>query len=161
MDMSIPRTLSEAPKTTRVFLVRHGETSLAAEDRFAGSTDVPLGPDGYIQTEKLAERLAAESFAAVYASPMRRAIETATILARRHGLEVLTRDGLREINHGHWEGLRRTDVETRFPDEYRCWVEDPFTFAPQGGETGIQVVARSIGPFQSFARSSPPILANP
>jgi len=75
---------------------------------------------------------------------MRRAIETATILARRHGLEVLTRDGLREINHGHWEGLRRTDVETRFPDEYRCWVEDPFTFAPQGGETGIQVVARSI-----------------
>src|SRR5262245_24507388 len=144
MDSSITRTPSDAPKTTRVCLVRHGETSLAAEDRFAGATDVPLGPNGYIQTEKLAERLAAESFAAVYASPMQRTMETATILARRHSLEVVSRDGLREINHGHWEGLRRTDVEIRFPDEYRRWVEDPFTFAPRGGETGIQVVARAL-----------------
>jgi broad specificity phosphatase PhoE len=134
----------EVDVTTRVFLVRHGETSLAAEDRFAGSTDVPLGPNGYVQTEKLADRLAQVSFAAVYASPMQRAIETATILARRHGLEVGVRDGLQELNHGHWEGLRRADVESKFPDEYSCWVEDPFTFAPDGGETGVHVVARAL-----------------
>jgi probable phosphoglycerate mutase len=127
-----------------VYLVRHGETSLSAEDRFAGSTDVPLGPNGRVQTERLAARLAASGFAAVYASPLSRTRETAAILAQPHGLEVVTRDGLREIDHGHWEGLRRSDVEARFPDEYSCWVEDPFTFAPRGGETGVQVVARAL-----------------
>ena len=127
-----------------MYLVRHGETSLSAEDRFAGSTDVPLGPNGRVQTERLAARLAASGFAAVYASPLSRTRETAAILAQPHGLEVVTRDGLREIDHGHWEGLRRSDVEARFPDEYSCWVEDPFTFAPRGGETGVQVVARAL-----------------
>jgi probable phosphoglycerate mutase len=127
-----------------VYLVRHGETALSAEDRFAGSTDVPLGPNGRLQTERLAARLAASGFAAVYASPLSRTRETATILAQPHGLDVVTRDGLREIDHGHWEGLRRSDVEARFPDEYSCWVEDPFTFAPRGGETGVQVVARAL-----------------
>jgi broad specificity phosphatase PhoE len=127
-----------------VYLVRHGETALSAEDRFAGSTDVALGPNGRVQTEKLAARLAASGFAAVYASPLSRTRETAAILAQPHGLDVVTRDGLREIDHGHWEGLRRSDVEARFPDEYSCWVEDPFTFAPRGGETGVQVVARAL-----------------
>ena len=133
-----------ATRATRVYLVRHGETSLSAEDRFAGSTDVPLGPNGRVQTERLAARLAASGFAAVYASPLSRTRETAAILAQPHGLDVVTRDGLREIDHGHWEGLRRSDVEARFPDEYSCWVEDPFTFAPRGGETGVQVVARAL-----------------
>src|SRR5204862_736295 len=73
-----------------------------------------------------------------------RTAETARILAQPHGLDVVTRGGLREIDHGHWEGLRRSDVEARFPDEYICWVEDPFTFAPHGGETGVQVVARAL-----------------
>ena len=129
---------------TRIFLVRHGETTLSAEDRFAGATDVALGPNGREQTEKLAARLAGTGFAAVYASPMRRTMETAAIIAARHGVEVTPRDGLREIDHGRWEGLRRSDVEARFAEEYRAWVEDPFTFAPRGGEAGVQVVARAL-----------------
>ena len=130
--------------STRVFLVRHGETTLTAEDRFAGSTDVPLGPNGRVQAEKLAARLARDPIAAVYASPMKRTVETATILARPHHLSVVTRDGLREIAHGRWEGLRRSEVETMYPDEYASWEEDPFTFAPTGGESGAQVIARAL-----------------
>jgi broad specificity phosphatase PhoE len=130
--------------TTRVFLVRHGETTLSAEDRFAGSTDVPLGPNGHVQVEKLATRLGRCAVAAVYTSPMKRTVDTATIIAEGIGLKVITRDGLREIDHGHWEGMRRSEVEAQFPDEYSCWSEDPFTFAPRGGETGVQVVARAL-----------------
>jgi probable phosphoglycerate mutase len=130
--------------TTRLFLVRHGETTLTAEDRFAGSTDVPLGPNGKQQAEKLAARLAADPIAAVYCSPMQRTVETAAIVAQPHRLELVTRDGLREIDHGRWEGLRRADVEARYPDEYAAWEEDPFTFAPTGGESGVQVVARAL-----------------
>jgi probable phosphoglycerate mutase len=130
--------------TTRVFLVRHGETVLSAEDRFAGSTDVPLGPNGRHQAERLAERLVHDPLAAVYCSPLERTVETAAIIASPHGLEVQRRAGLREIDHGHWEGLRRADVEAQCPDEYAAWEEDPYTFAPQGGESGVQVIARAL-----------------
>jgi broad specificity phosphatase PhoE len=130
--------------TTRLFLVRHGETTLAAEDRFAGSTDVPLGPNGRTQAERLAARLADDPIAAAYCSPMQRTVETAAIVAQPHRLELRRRDGLREMDHGRWEGLRRADVEAQFPEEYSAWEEDPFTFMPTGGESGVQVVARAL-----------------
>src|SRR6185295_5848531 len=103
--------------TTRVFLIRHGETTLSSEDRFAGSTDVPLGPGGRTQAERLAARLAHDRITASYCSPMARTVETASIVARPHDLESMRCEGLREIAHGRWEGLRRADVEAQYPDE--------------------------------------------
>jgi probable phosphoglycerate mutase len=127
-----------------MFLVRHGETTAAAEDRFAGSSDVALAESGRLQAERLSSRLASDRFAAAFCCPLHRTRETAAIVARPHGCTLAYRDGLREIGHGHWEGLHRTEVEQRFPDEYAAWEEDPFTFAPQGGESGLQVVARAL-----------------
>ena len=141
--------------TTRLFLVRHGETALTSEDRFAGSTDVPLGPNGRIQAERLAERLTPDRIVAAYCSPMRRTVETASIVAQPHGLELITRDGLREMDHGRWEGLRRADVEAQYPDEYSAWEEDPFTFAPVGGESGVQVVARALPVIREIVLTHP------
>ena len=130
--------------TTRVFLVRHGATASLAEDRFAGMTDVPLSEEGREQARSLAERLAGEPIAAFYASPMSRTMETARILAAPHRLEVLPRDGLREISHGHWEGRKRAEVEKLFPEEYARWEADPFSIAPEGGESGLAVTARAL-----------------
>ena len=140
---------------TRMFLVRHGETTLSIEDRFAGSTDVPLGPNGRMQAERLAARLARDPIAAAYCSPMQRTVETASIVSQPHGLELVRRDGLREIDHGRWEGLRRADVEALYPDEYAAWEEDPFTFAPVGGESGVQVVARALPVIREIVVSRP------
>lgn len=131
-------------KATRIYMVRHGATKLSAEDRFAGAVDVELSEEGKFQTAQLAERLADDSITAVYCSPMTRTIQTATILAGPHNLTLTHRDGLREINHGHWEGMRRADVEAQFPEEYAAWEEDPLTFAPQGGEAGVNVIARAL-----------------
>jgi probable phosphoglycerate mutase len=131
-------------KTTRIYMVRHGATKLSTEDRFAGAVDVELSDEGKFQAEHLAERLADDSIKAVYCSPMTRTIQTATILAKPHNLSLIQRDGLREIHHGHWEGMRRADVEAQFPDEYSAWEEDPLTFAPEGGEAGINVIARAL-----------------
>ena len=130
--------------TTRVFLVRHGATMLSAEDRFAGSTNVELSDEGRKQAGSLAERLANEPIAAVYASPMNRTIETATIIAAPHGFTLQAADGLREIDHGRWEGLLRSEAEERFGNEYVAWEADPFTFAPKGGESGLNVLARAL-----------------
>ena len=131
-------------KITRIFMVRHGATKLSAEDRFAGAVDVELSDEGKFQAARLAERLVDDSIVAVYCSPMTRTVQTATILASLQNHPLIQRDGLREIHHGHWEGMRRADVESQYPDEYAAWEEDPFTFAPQGGEAGVNVISRAL-----------------
>ena len=129
---------------TRIFLVRHGATELSAEDRFAGETDVALSEIGREQLRKLSRRLAGEPIAAFYASPLGRTMETARILAQPHGKPVAPKEGLREISHGRWEGKTRAEVEKAYPAEYALWEADPFSFAPQGGETGLAVTARAL-----------------
>lgn len=130
--------------TTRLYLVRHGATQLTAEDRFSGATNIHLSQVGQAQVEQLARRLADDQIAAVYCSPLDRTLETAAILARPHHLTPIAEEGLREISHGHWEGLSRKEVEERFRDEYLAWEADPFTFAPMEGESGISVLARAL-----------------
>jgi probable phosphoglycerate mutase len=128
----------------RILLVRHGATNLTAEDRFSGSVGVDLSEEGRRQVTRLAERLADDPVRAVYASPLGRTVETANILAAPHQLTVNLRDGLREISHGRWEGLTRREVEERYPEEYASWEADPFTFAPDQGESGLSVLARAL-----------------
>jgi probable phosphoglycerate mutase len=128
---------------------------LSAEDRFAGATDVELSNEGREQTRRLATRLAEENVAAIYASPLGRTVETAAILAEPHQLEIQTRDGLREISHGRWEQLTRREVEERFPDEAAHWEEDPYTFAPIGGESGLAVTARALPVLLELVRAHP------
>ena len=130
--------------TTRLYLVRHGATPLTAEDRFSGAANVYLSDEGRDQVEHLARRLADDQISAIYSSPLDRTIETATIISKLHGLSPTPDDGLREISHGHWEGLTRKEVEERFTEEYTAWESDPFTFAPKGGESGISVLARAL-----------------
>jgi probable phosphoglycerate mutase len=129
---------------TRVYLIRHGETELSAEDRFSGGTDVDLSDHGRWQAGCLASRLANDNIAAFYCSPMRRTIETASILSAPYRMTPIHREGLREIHHGHWETMHREEVEAQFPGEYAAWQEDPFTFAPEGGESGVMVMARAL-----------------
>jgi broad specificity phosphatase PhoE len=129
---------------TRLYLIRHGATELSAEDRFAGAIDVDLSEEGRRQAQALGTRLADDHVVAVYCSPLRRCSDTAKSVAAPHGLTPIVREGLREIAHGRWEGMRRSEVEARFAEEYAAWEEDPFTFAPEGGESGVNVLARAL-----------------
>ncbi|MGQ0601724.1 MAG: histidine phosphatase family protein, partial [Anaerolineales bacterium] len=122
----------------------HGATQLTAEDRFSGQVGVDLSEEGRRQVQHLAVRLADDKVTAIYASPLSRTMDTARLLAEPHGHTPIARDGLREISHGRWEGLTRKEVEASFPEEYAGWEMDPFTFAPQGGESGVQVLARAL-----------------
>src|SRR5688572_3836293 len=108
------RRSSISGMTTRLLLIRHGATTSSAEDRFAGAIDVELSDEGRAQARKLSERLAGTALAAIYASPLSRTVETARLLGAPRGLEPRLDDGLREIADGHWEGMRRHEVEERF-----------------------------------------------
>jgi probable phosphoglycerate mutase len=130
--------------TTRLLLIRHAATVASAEDRFSGATDTPLSDEGRAQAIHLAQRLESCPPAAVYCSPMLRTRDTAVLLARPHHLTPQAVDGLREIDHGHWERLSRAEVKARYPGELAAWDDDPFGYAPPGGETGINVMARAV-----------------
>ncbi|HEX8372454.1 MAG TPA: histidine phosphatase family protein [Chthoniobacterales bacterium] len=138
---------------TRIFLVRHGATILSAEDRFAGATDVPLSEEGRTQATSLSRRLADDNIKAIYASPLGRTMETASIIAEPHNLKVKAREALKEISHGRWEQHTRKEVAEKFADELENWDRDPFTFAPVGGESGLQVTARALPELMDIVRS--------
>jgi broad specificity phosphatase PhoE len=140
---------------TRLYLVRHGATQLTAEDRFAGAVGVELSEEGRWQAEMLGRRIADENITAAYCSTLSRAVETAHIAAGQCGLEAVQLDGLREISHGRWEGLTRREVEERYAAEYAAWEEDPFTFAPEGGETGVAVLARALPAVRAIVTRHP------
>ena len=141
--------------TTRILLVRHGATVLNAQDRFAGSTDVPLGEEGRQQVRQLALRLATEPLTAIYSSPMARTLETARVIAEPHGLPVRLAPGLREIDHGHWEGLTRQEAVARYPTEYAAWEAHPLHAAPAGGENGLAVLTRARAALDSIVSTHP------
>src|SRR5436305_12720846 len=130
--------------TTRLYLVRHGATELSAEDRFAGALGVALPPAGRQQAERLGARLAAEPIDVAFASPMQRTMDTARLIVAPIGIDVTPVDGIREIAHGRWEGMRRADVERQYPEEYDRYEHDPYTFAPVDGESGLAVTARAL-----------------
>ncbi len=140
--------------TTRVYLVRHAETEITEEDRYAGSRDLPLVSAGREHAEDLATRLQGFPIVAAYASPLKRAFETAEIVVGPHRLSVTPVPALREIDHGHWEGMKRQEVETTYPAEYSAYERDPFDFAPEGGETGRSVVERAAPALLEIVRAN-------
>jgi probable phosphoglycerate mutase len=82
-------------------------------------------------------------------------METAALIATPHRLDVQPRDGLREISHGRWEQMTRREVDEKFPEEAAAWEEDPYTFAPVGGESGLAVTARALPVLLEIVRAHP------
>jgi probable phosphoglycerate mutase len=142
-----------------VLLARHGETDWNREGRFQGHADPPLNDLGRAQARELADRLAHEPLAAVYASPLRRAYETAEIVAAAHHLPLRSVPGIREVDVGSWSGLTRAEIEERFPAGYRRWLE--FGHGWDDGETyeelGERVLPALLG--LAEAHDGVPVLA--
>ena len=117
-----------------LILVRHGETEWNAQRRYQGQSDVPLSALGRRQAELVAGRLAGQKIDAVYASDLKRAWETAQIVAEKNGLQVISEPRLRELKFGILEGLTFDEAQAQYPEMINAWLED-FNRPPQGGET--------------------------
>ena len=102
--------------TTRILLVRHGETDWNRDRRVQGHTDIPLNDEGRRQARALAAELDGEIVDTTYSSDLLRARETAEILCVERGTQLVTLAALREKHFGTWEGLTDTEVLERFPD---------------------------------------------
>jgi broad specificity phosphatase PhoE len=117
-----------------MILIRHGESTWNQERRIQGNLDPGLSDRGRAQAALLARRLAGRAVAAVYTSPLKRATETARVLADCLGLRPQPLDDLREIGLGAWEGKTAEQIRVESGDVYDRWVDRPLDIgaAPDG-----------------------------
>jgi phosphoserine phosphatase len=108
---------------TIILLARHGQSDWNATARWQGHADRPLTDTGREQARALAARLAHIELDAVYSSDLRRATDTAAVVAAAQGLDVRERPELREVDVGSWSGLTRKEAEKRFPEGFSRWRE--------------------------------------
>jgi probable phosphoglycerate mutase len=132
-------------QATVTLLLRHGQTPLSTERRFAGLGDIELTETGLGQAKLAAERLAARGgIDVIVTSPLRRARDTAAEVAAATGAPVVTDDDLRETDFGAWEGLSFAEAQQRWPGEVTAWLADPAVAPPQGesfAAVGVRVGA--------------------
>jgi ribonuclease H / adenosylcobalamin/alpha-ribazole phosphatase len=122
-------------------LLRHGQTPMSVQKRYAGRTDAPLTEVGAQQAAAAAKRLASAGLGVIVTSPLLRTVQTAQAVAAVTGATLVTDDGFRETDFGAWEGLTFAEVRERWPAEISAWLADP-DVAPPGGESFTDVSAR-------------------
>ncbi len=136
---------------TRILAIRHGETAWNRDTRIQGHLDIPLNDTGLWQAGRAAEALRDEALAAVYASDLSRAHQTASAIAGAQSLSVQTHTGLRERCFGVFQGRTWTELEAGWPDAAQAWRQRVPDFAPEGGESLLQLRERVLATLTELA----------
>lgn len=140
---------------TSLVLIRHGETDWNLEGRYQGQADPPLNARGIAQAEQLAERLLNVGLELLYTSPLRRATQTAHIIAERLALPVYAEPRLMEIHLGEWQTRLTSEVERLYPWLFHLWRTQPWEVTPPGGERLEQVQARVYAAIDEILQRHP------
>jgi len=145
-----------SPLSTRIFLVRHGETEWNRIRRFQGRSDIPLSREGKEQADSLALVLKDESLTAIYSSPLVRAVETARIIKTFHpSTPLLEEPGLVEMDLGEFDGMEAPHWAERYPDFLKAWWENPADLRMPGGENLKEVQTRAMEALDRISQSHP------
>lgn len=128
---------------TKVIFVRHGETCWNHSKRYQGHSDIPLNETGLQQAKRVARRLARETISAVYSSDLRRAVQTAEVIAEEHSLHPIVSPELREVNFGLWEGLTYEEIMATWPDVLSTIYSRPGSVLIPEGESFYDVQRRT------------------
>lgn len=130
---------------TRIILTRHGHVDWIAPERFRGRAELTLSQLGKKQAEALGSRVSQGwSLDAIYTSPLSRCIGTGGAIARATGADAGILEGLVDIDYGQWQGLTHEEVRSRWPAEFRTWLDAPDMALIPGGETLPGVLARVL-----------------
>jgi 2,3-bisphosphoglycerate-dependent phosphoglycerate mutase len=135
------------------YLIRHGESLYNAESRIQGQSDVELSPRGCRQAEAIARALVDEQIDGIFASPLRRATQTAEPIAARLELPIRCDDRLKEIHAGIFQGLLWTEIEAKFPESAGPWRQQQPDFVIPGGESRRALMIRGLAALESIRES--------
>lgn len=128
-----------------LYFLRHGQTTLSRDDNFCGSgLDPELTAEGLEMARAFARSYQSKPWAAIYASSLRRTMQTAQPLCDLLEMKVEARDDLQEIAYGRWEGLSKETVAEKYRDDYVKWLADPARNPPTGGELASAVAERAL-----------------
>ena len=149
--------------TTRLLIVRHGQTAWNSDGRFQGQLDIPLNETGQAQATAVAHRLAIEQPQAIFASDLSRAWQTARSIqnaiseASSTGAmpPLILEPRLREMHFGEWQGLTYAEIRASQPDALDAWEANWLDNAPPGGETLAQLVVRVQAVYDEILKAHP------
>jgi len=139
----------------RLILIRHGQTACNITDIWHGWDDCRLTELGVAQAEALAQRLAAEPMVAMYCSDLRRAVETAGIVAGPHGLTPVTDPAFRERKAGDFQGLSTEEVVRQRPSVWDERASDFWNWTPPNGESFTQMLERVMAGVDRIREAHP------
>lgn len=136
-------------------VVRHGERVGQAENRYVGSTDVPLTSRGREQAGRLATWAASAGLTAIWSSPLSRARETAAPAERITGLTARIDSRLRELDFGRGEGLTAAEIKRSFPEAFAAFQSDPVAHYLPAGEDPYYAAQRAMSCFKEIELTHP------
>lgn len=140
---------------TRLLLIRHGRSELNAQERVQGWLDSPLDEVGQAQARAVARRLEGEGLAIVYSSTLRRARETAEVIAGALSIPLVTDERLKERDVGAIAGLNNEEIEERFPEWVQIWRKNPGRLPPPGAERTEAFWERVVAVFEEIVARHP------
>ncbi len=142
--------------STRILLVRHGETEWNRIRRFQGRSDLPLNKKGRSQARALALALKDEPIIAIHSSPLARAIETAHFIKAFHpSTPLFEEEGLIEMDLGDFDGMEIQQWIAKYPDFRKAWEKNPATVTMPGGESLQDVQFRAVDTLERIVQHYP------
>lgn len=141
---------------TMIYFVRHGETILTPSRKFSGTgtLDPELTADGLAQAELVAKEIAKLDIDLIIASPLKRTKQTADVISRATGVEVIFDESWYELSFGEWDGRSIEEVRSESPDEYQAWINSS-SYAPPGGESYDEAAIRVDDALEAIVASYP------
>jgi alpha-ribazole phosphatase len=140
--------------TTKLYLIRHGETEQNKSGVLMGSTDTPLNDQGRLQAVTLRERINALEVDSIFSSPLSRAVETATLVFGDQS-PIITDSSLREFHFGEWEGMHFSAIAKQYPEVWQMWLTDWEKTHIPGGEVFAAFKYRVINVVEEIVRHNP------
>ncbi len=134
-----------------IYLIRHGQTEWNKNCIFRGQKDIPLSKEGNLQARLTGKYLIGHDIESIYTSPLKRAFETATILAENFKSTVQKVEDLKDINFGNWEGKSDLWVREHDASLYNLYRNFPEKSSFPDGESLNQCFDRAFRAFYSIA----------
>jgi len=138
-----------------LYIVRHGQTEWNLAGKFQGSQDSPLTELGKQQARQLGERLKGVTWDGIYASPQKRAHETAKLICPEEKEQIILKDDLKEMCFGDWEGRHHENVAKEEPFQWEAFLQSPDTYVSSTGEDYQAVEARVLRALQEIVEKHP------
>lgn len=139
--------------TTKIFFLRHGNTTWTEKGIYYGAGDIEMNEEGRNQIQLAASGLAQKKIDLIISSPLQRCMESAAIVNKKIAREIIQVPELQEMNFGIFEGLTYEEITARFPEEYGKWVKEWIDYPIPSGESLQQTHDRAVKALEEIKQS--------